>query len=160
MSGPVNPRAAAFVAGAAVLATILAVWAFAGIPNSGPNCPTQVAAHGRVYCAEVITLQRNSGGPGGGAIVWCAGSSFQGVAFELLLGSDGNLTDTAMLGGTANESGSVCSSFGLTGDPLGPPVVNWTSPDGIVFVQWKAPFQTMFDGGIVANITCGVYLGE
>jgi hypothetical protein len=115
-----------------------------------------MTVNGRTYCAEVVTV----GGPCSSPGLFCRlpppGFAFQGVNFQLEAynGSGSNI-----VGGSVTEANNTSYRVSLIGDPLGPPSVNWTSPDQAIFVEWRAPFGTMGrNDTFTANVTCGVSL--
>jgi hypothetical protein len=79
---------------------------------------------------------------------------FQGVNFQLVTYNE---SGSNVVSGSVTEANNTSYRFSLIGDPLGPPSVNWTSPDGAVFVGWQAPFGTIGSNDtFTANVTCGV----
>ena len=147
------------VAAVAVLAIVVA-WVYPGYFASTPGtplCPAHPTAFGRVYCAQIVSLERYSGG----AILSCGsgGFVFQGVTFGLDFFFDGTPGDLAYVSGWINSSTVPCVAMALVGNPLGPSSVNWSGPDHSVYLLWHAPFASYVDGTYVANVSCGVYLG-
>jgi len=64
---------------------------------------------------------------------------FQGATFALIV-VGGEDSGSPGLGGWVTLPNNETYHFGILGDPLGPPSVNWTPPDHSVIVEWNAPF--------------------
>jgi hypothetical protein len=148
---------AVFAATAVAIVVIIGLWVFPGFLTGVHSCPLHVVEGGRSFCAEAVPVvngQCTVYGPGP-----CPEPTelvFQGVWFQMQLA---NISGGPYLYGFVNESNGVTHNFGLVGDPLGPPSLNWTSPDDTILVAWQAPFATTGAGGLLtANVTCGVYL--
>jgi hypothetical protein len=137
-----------------LIVVIFALGVFPGYLSGAGACPVHTTVNGRAFCAEVVTVGQPCLAAYGCAALPPPGFAFQGVKFQLVAfnESDSNLVD-----GWVTEANNTSYRFGLLGDPLGPPSVNWTSPDEAVFVEWRAPFGTIgSDGRFIANVTCGV----
>jgi|GEM_PF-6579504 len=148
---------AVFAVTAIAVVVIIALWILPGfLAVHTTGCPLHMDHAGRVFCVENTAVGEQQCTPG----VYCPSPtpfSFQGVSFLLLLV---NRSGGPYLSGFVNESNGVFHSFGLVGDPLGPSSLNWTSPDEEVLIAWHAPFtETDSNGLLLANVTCGVYLG-
>jgi hypothetical protein len=119
------------------------------------GCPTRTAVDDRTYCTESVTVEQCPV-PSYGCPYPGPGFGFQGVDFNLHLfvGSG-----PAMVGGSISEANSTHFQFSISGNPLGPLSVNWTSPDRTVIILWAAPFTAGPEGGMTATLTCGVLFG-
>ncbi len=138
---------------------MLVLWVFPGYLSTTPDCPLHLYEWNQAYCAESESVNALPAGPGGPYIGCDSGFVFQGVRFSLYLSFDGRPGDLGFVQGWVSTSTAACQSMGLVGNPLGPPVINWTSPDRSVYLLWEEPFESPAGSGWVANITCGVYLG-
>lgn len=157
MANSVAPRATVsiFTGTAIAVVLILVLWVVPGFLVGVPNCPVHANQADRSFCAEVVQV-----GPGRCAVEGpCPVPTalvFQGVLFQMQLA---NVSGTPYLYGFVNESNGETHNFGLVGNPLGPPYLNWTSPDDTVLIAWHAPFPTTESDGLLnATVTCGVYL--
>ena len=153
-----RPTAVAYFATAVLVLVIVLLWAVPGYLVT--RCPVSATVDGRLYCAEPISLTVTPCPTGG---VYCAKILppptflLWGVAFELQYGTSPGAGGDSGVGGHVTEPDGHSFTFGLQGDPLGPAVMNWTSPDASVLVEWPAPYATNESGGrIGTTVDCGV----
>ncbi len=149
------PRALAvvFPVTAVAIVVIVSLWVFPGYLAT--TCPTHATLGVRTYCAESVTLVERVPCFGG---LYCSDHrpsfSFHGVEFQLLLL---NFSGAYAVSGSVTEANNTSYAVYLLGDPLGPPSVNWSSPDQVVLVDWRAPYGTLgSDHVLQTNVTCGV----
>jgi hypothetical protein len=134
----------------------LALFVYPGYLSGGSACPTFTTVRDHGYCAEsaVVPQYQCPGAFCGSCPSY--GLMFQGAEFQLALGVS---PGSDSLTGCVTEPNSTLYHFGLSGNPLGPPSVNWTSPDHAVMVEWRAPYANVgSDGQATANVTFGVSL--
>ncbi|MGD0588442.1 MAG: hypothetical protein ABSA63_06595 [Thermoplasmata archaeon] len=151
------PRAltTVFAATAVAIVVILVLWVYPGFLSTTTSCPVQTTADGRAYCAETVTVGQCASPYA--CIEPPPGFVFHGVKFQLRLGGSSGL---AYLGGWITEGNSTSYQFSLTGDYLGAPSVNWTTPDHVALVEMQTPYAFIgSEGQLEANVTCGVSLG-
>jgi hypothetical protein len=143
---------APYVGVAVGVAVILVLWVFPGFLASGSGCSLAPTINGHLYCAETDrVVERQPCGD-----LYCtllSPLSFFGVSFQLeLINSTGGPT----IEGHVWESNTT-HFFELWANGFGPKSLNWTSGDGIAFVQWQTPFISCWPVGVMgANVTCGV----
>ena len=141
---------------AVAIVAMLVLWVYPGILNSAMRCPTPIAVGTATYCSETISVLRFPGGPGSGPLGCLNTTVFRGVGFAMDLYAGAQPGGLATIQGWVSTLNHTCQEFGLRGNPLGPPVVNWTSPDGQSFVEWRSPFTGLENGAVVANLTIAV----
>jgi hypothetical protein len=159
MPATVVPRTTRFASvGVGIAIVVVAIlWIVPGFLAGPSSCPFHANENGRSFCAErVAVTERNC--TGNQLCTMPPAVGFQGVQFRLSLE---NSSSGPVLSGLINESNGVGHNLELVGDPLGPPALNWTSPDDTVLVAWNTPFVSAEVGGpLFANVTCGVYLAS
>jgi hypothetical protein len=163
MARPSVPPVASVLALTVVaMISFVVTGAVAGWFVAGPACPLEESAYHQPYCAEPTTLQQSLCRPGYYCpVLWGPppGFQFRGVTFNLTFLPPVAPNGTASVAGTITEPGGVLSRVFLLGDPLGPPVVNWTSVDRHVIIEWAAPFSAAGSDGLNATIVlCSVLL--
>lgn len=137
------------------VAAVLVLTIFPGYLSVPSNCPVHTTASGRAYCAESVAVVPYHCPPGSDcAVCPLPGLILHGVLFQLDVSGSSGL---AQLTGCVTEVNSALYHFHLSGDYLGSPSENWTSPDHAVLVGWQTPYATTgSDGQLTANVTCGV----
>ncbi|MGP8158947.1 MAG: hypothetical protein ACLPWO_05000 [Thermoplasmata archaeon] len=158
MTGSSAPRARVvlLVATAVAVVAILALSILPGYLTGTSKCPAHPTLAGRIYCAEVATVTSSAPCDGGRDCPACptAGFAFDGVEFNLTLR---NLTFAFSINGCVTEANSTMYFVQISVRPLGPPPLNWTSPDLVILIEWPSPFVTVgSDGRLTANVMCGV----
>jgi hypothetical protein len=156
-----TPRAITmvFIATAVVVVVIVGAWVWPGFLIAQPNCPSHLSQGTRSFCIELVTLTQAARCPPGRA---CNNTgpnvfTFQGVEFDLSLF---NFSGVPGIGGQVMDVNGTWT-VSMSGNPLGPTTVNWTSFDGIVFISWHSPFAFVGTDNLMrANVTCGVYVGR